>query len=59
METQIALMDTDLLDGWTQAAPEVDSEVNRLRGYYHAPRSNGHHEQSIHIADAVLALVVG
>ncbi|MFF0018070.1 CHAT domain-containing protein [Streptomyces sp. NPDC005374] len=59
METQLALMDTDLLDEWSQAAPDVDAEVNRLRGYYHALWSNGHHEQSIHIADVVLALVVG
>jgi tetratricopeptide (TPR) repeat protein len=59
METQIALMDTNMVDQWSQAAPEADEEVNRLRGNYHALRSNGHHEQSIHIADLVLALVVG
>ncbi|WP_208613828.1 hypothetical protein, partial [Streptomyces stelliscabiei] len=59
MENQLALMDTDLLGQWSQAAPEVDAEVTRLRGYYHALRSSGHHEQSIHIADVVLALVVG
>ncbi|MER6958499.1 CHAT domain-containing tetratricopeptide repeat protein [Streptomyces sp. NPDC000618] len=59
METQIALMDTDLLDQWSQAVPNAEEEVNRLRGTYHALRSNGHHEQSIHIAHLVLALVVG
>ncbi|PSL42999.1 tetratricopeptide repeat protein [Saccharothrix carnea] len=59
METQIALMDTDLLDQWGRAAPDVDAEVDRLRRHYHALRSAGHHAQSIHIADAVLRLVVG
>ncbi|OEJ21862.1 hypothetical protein AR457_39915 [Streptomyces agglomeratus] len=59
METLIALMDTDGLDQWSRAVPEADKEVNRLRGNFHALRSNGHHEQSIHIADLVLSLVVG
>ena len=59
METQIALMDTDLLDHWSQVVPEADEEIGRLRGIYRALRSHGHHEQSIHIADLALAVVAG
>lgn len=59
METQIALMETELLDQWIQTVPDADKEVNRLRGSFHALRSNGDHEQSIHIAHLVLALVIG
>ncbi|MFF7043679.1 CHAT domain-containing protein [Streptomyces massasporeus] len=58
METQIALMETELLGRWSQEVPEADEEVNRLRAIFHVLRSDGHHEQSIHIADLVLALVV-
>lgn len=58
MESLIASMDTDLLDQWSRAA-DPDAEVTRLRRAFHALRSGGHHEQSIHIADLVLALVVG
>ncbi|WP_346137030.1 CHAT domain-containing protein [Streptomyces carpaticus] len=59
METVIASMDTDGPGKWSQAVPEVDREVKRLRGEFHALWSNGHHEQSIHIAHLVLSLVVG
>ncbi|MFD7556300.1 CHAT domain-containing protein [Streptomyces sp. NPDC059835] len=59
METQIALMDTVLVDRWSGAAPEADQEVERLRNTFHYLRSTDGHQQSIHIADLVLALVVG
>ncbi|MCD7442259.1 CHAT domain-containing protein [Streptomyces lincolnensis] len=59
MESLLASMDTELARQWSQSVPEVDKEINRLQRSYHVLRSNAHHEQSIHVADLILALVVG
>ncbi|MFG2291714.1 CHAT domain-containing protein [Streptomyces sp. NPDC048603] len=59
VETQIALMDTVRVDQWSGEVSEVDQEVERLRDTFHHLRSTDSDQQSIHIADLVLALVVG
>jgi CHAT domain-containing protein/tetratricopeptide (TPR) repeat protein len=57
-EQRIASMETEMVSDWVTSLQDPDDELDRLRRVFASLRSDGHHEQSVHIAHLALSIAL-